>query len=197
MAGIGAVCLFCGSREGRDPAYAKLADDLGALLASRRVTLVYGGGGIGLMGAVADGALEAGGHVIGIIPRFMTEVEWQHPGIANLEVVEDMRERKHRLLTGSDAVVALPGGCGTLEELFEAITLKRLGIYFNPIVLVNTLGFYDGLQQFMHKTIDEKMMNPEHAEMWSLVATPDEVLPRIRATPTWREDARAIASVRG
>ena len=159
--------------------------------------MVYGGGGIGLMGAVADGALEAGGHVIGIIPRFMTEVEWQHPGIANLEIVEDMRERKHRLLTGSDAVVALPGGCGTLEELFEAITLKRLGIYFNPIVLVNTNGFYDDLQRFLLKTIDEKMMNREHAEMWSLVDSPDEVLPRIRATPTWREDARAIASVKG
>ena len=101
------------------------------------------------MGALANGALEAGGDVVGVIPRFMTEVEWQHPGVANLEVVEDMRERKHRLLTGSDAVVALPGGCGTLEELFEAMTLKRLALYFNPIVLLDTNGFYKPLDAFL------------------------------------------------
>jgi uncharacterized protein (TIGR00730 family) len=191
------ICVYAASSAHCAPAYHEAARRLGFLLAKANCSVVYGGGGTGLMGAVADGALEAGGHVIGIIPRFMTEVEWQHPGIANLEIVEDMRERKHRLLTGSDAVVALPGGCGTLEELFEAITLKRLGIYFNPIVLVNTHGFYDDLQRFLLKTIDEKMMNREHAEMWSLVDAPDDVLPRIRATPAWREDARAIASVRG
>ncbi len=191
------ICVYAASSAHCAPAFHEAARRLGRLLAQADCSVVYGGGGIGLMGAVADGALEAGGHVVGIIPRFMTEVEWQHPGIANLEVVEDMRERKHRLLTGSDAVVALPGGCGTLEELFEAITLKRLGIYFNPIVLVNTNGFYDDLQRFMLKTIHEKMMNREHAEMWSLVDFPDEVLPRIRATPTWREDARALASVKG
>lgn len=190
------ICVYAASSAHCAPHYHDAARRLGRLLAEARCTVVYGGGGIGLMGAVADGALEAGGHVVGIIPRFMTEVEWQHPGIANLEVVEDMRERKHRLLTGSDAVVALPGGCGTLEELFEAITLKRLGIYFNPIVLVNTDGFYDGLQSFLLKTIDEKMMNREHADMWSLVDSPDDVLARIRATPRWREDARAIASVK-
>jgi uncharacterized protein (TIGR00730 family) len=191
------ICVYAASSAHCAPQYHDAARTLGRLLAQAHCTVVYGGGGIGLMGAVADGALEAGGHVIGIIPRFMTEVEWQHPGIANLEVVEDMRERKHRLLTGSDAVVALPGGCGTLEELFEAITLKRLGIYFNPIVLVNTDGFYDGLQSFLLKTIDEKMMNREHADMWSLVDSPDDVLARIRATPRWREDARQMASVKG
>jgi uncharacterized protein (TIGR00730 family) len=134
--------------------------------------------------------------VIGIIPRFMTEVEWQHPGLASLEIVEDMRERKHRLLTDSDAVVALPGGCGTLEELFEALTLKRLGLYFNPIVLVNTNGFYTPLEAFMQRMIDERFMNPGHLEMWKVVATPAEVLPAIRAMPKWREDARNYAVVR-
>ena len=132
------ICVYAASSAHCDAVYQAAARRLGFLLAQAGATIVYGGGGTGLMGAVADGALDAGGHVIGIIPRFMTEVEWQHPGIANLEVVEDMRERKHRLLTGSDAVVALPGGCGTLEELFEAITLKRLALYFNPIVLLNT-----------------------------------------------------------
>jgi uncharacterized protein (TIGR00730 family) len=125
----------------------------------------------------------------------MTEVEWQHPGVANLEIVEDMRERKHRLLTGSDGVIALPGGCGTLEELFEAITLKRLGLYFNPIVLVNLRNFYAPLQAFMQQVIAERFMNEDHAEMWSLVERIDEALPRIRQTPRWREDARAFAAV--
>jgi len=148
------------------------------------------------MGSLANGALTAGGNVIGVIPRFMTEVEWQHPGLASLEVVEDMRERKHRLLTGSDAVVALPGGCGTLEELFEALTLKRLGLYFNPIVLVNTAGFYAPLQSFLERMIEQRFMNPQHLAMWTLVDSPNDVLPAIDAAPEWREDARNYAVVR-
>ena len=190
------VCVYCASSEHCDRAYREAAFRLGQLLAEAQCTVVYGGGALGLMGDVANGALSRGGQVVGIIPRFMTEVEWQHPGLANLEIVEDMRERKHRLLTGSDAVVALPGGCGTLEELFEAITLKRLGLYFNPIVLVNTRGFYDPLQDFMQRVIDERFLNREHGDMWSLVDTPEEVLPRIRATPKWHENARDFAAVR-
>jgi len=190
------VCVYCASSEKCDRAYHDAAKRLGALLADAGCTIVYGGGGAGLMGSLANGALARNGKVIGIIPRFMREVEWQHPGIASLEIVEDMRERKHRLLTGSDAVVALPGGCGTLEELFEAITLKRLGLYFSPIVLLNTRDFYTSLQTFLQHVIGERFMNPEHAAMWSLVNTPEEVLPAIRATPKWREDARDYAVVR-
>ena len=190
------ICVYCASSQMCDPAYHTAATRLGECLAGAGCTIVYGGGAVGLMGSLANGALAHGGKVIGIIPRFMREVEWQHPGIEDLEIVEDMRERKHRLLTGSDAVVALPGGCGTLEELFEAITLKRLGLYFNPIVLLNTGGFYTPLQTFMEKVIDERFMNPEHAAMWSLVQTPEDVLPEIRRTPKWREDARDYAVVR-
>jgi uncharacterized protein (TIGR00730 family) len=190
------ICVYAASSRYCDPVYIDAARELGAMLARENCQIVYGGGAVGLMGALADGALHAGGEVIGIIPRFMTEVEWQHPGVANLEIVEDMRERKHRLLSGSDGVVALPGGCGTLEELFEAITLKRLGIYFNPIVLVNLRDFYAPLQAFMQQVIAERFMNEEHAGMWSLVDRIDEVLPRIRQTPRWREDARAFAAVR-
>src|ERR1700759_2727641 len=184
------VCVYCASSEKVDPSYHTAARRMGMLLARDKCTVVYGGGAVGLMGSLANGALEAGGNVIGIIPRFMTDVEWQHPGLASLEIVEDMRERKHRLLAGSDAVVAMPGGCGTLEEVFEAITLKRLGLYFNPIVFLNTNGFYAPLQTFMKKVIDERFMNAEHEQMWSLVDAPEDVLPRIRATPKWREDAR-------
>lgn len=190
------ICVYCASSQMCDAVYHAAATRLGECLAEAGCTIVYGGGAVGLMGSLANGALSCGGKVVGIIPRFMTDVEWQHPGIENLEVVEDMRERKHRLLTGSDAVVALPGGCGTLEELFEAITLKRLGLYFNPIVLVNIRDFYAPLQAFMDKVIGERFMNPEHAAMWSLVDAPEDVLPRIRATQKWREDARDYAVVR-
>lgn len=190
------VCVYCASSERVDPLYRDAAFQLGTSLAEAGASVVYGGGRSGLMGAVADGALSKGGEVIGVIPRFMIEVEWQHPGLANLEIVEDMRERKHRLLTGSDAVVALPGGSGTLEELFEAITLKRLALYFNPIVLLNTRGFYTPLQAFMRNVVAERFMNPEHIDMWSLVDSVDEVLPRIRATPRWHDDALRFAAVR-
>jgi len=190
------VCVYCASSEMCDRTYHDAAVRLGELLAQAGCTVVYGGGAVGLMGSLANGALSKGGKVIGVIPRFMTEVEWQHSGLADLEVVEDMRERKHRLLTDSDAVVALPGGCGTLEELFEAITLKRLGLYFSPIVLLNTKDFYTPLQAFMQRVIGERFMNPEHAAMWSLVNTPEEVLPRIRATEKWPADAREYAVVR-
>ena len=190
------ICVYAASSPQAAPAYHAAARTLGAGFASEGCSIVYGGGSQGLMGALADGALSKGGEVIGILPKFMADLEWGHPGLTHLDLVEDMRERKHKLLTGSDAVVALPGGCGTLEELFEAITLKRLGLYFNPIVLLNTDGFYDGLQAFLQHVIEHKFLNPGHAEMWTLVDRPEDVLPTIRATPAWREDARDYAIVR-
>jgi len=190
------ICVYAASSQQTDSAYRDAAYTLGHGLATAGCSVVYGGGSAGSMGAIANGALAAGGEVIGILPRFMADLEWGHPGLTHLELVEDMRERKHKLLADSDAVVALPGGCGTLEELFEAITLKRLGLYFNPIVLLNTKDFYTPLLRFMDQVIGEKFMNPEHAAMWSLVDEPDQVLPRIRATPKWREDARDYAVVR-
>lgn len=190
------ICVYCASSQHCDPQFHAAARNLGRILAEAGCTVVYGGGGIGSMGALADGALAAGGEVVGIIPRFMTEVEWQHPGVARLEVVEDMRERKHRLLTGSDAVIALPGGCGTLEELFEAITLKRLGLYFNPILLVNTKNFYTPLMRFMDDVVRERFLNPEHARMYQLVDSENDVLDAIRNTPAWPKDARSFAAVK-
>jgi len=190
------ICVYCASSQECDPHYHAAAFRLGALLAESGCVVVYGGGSAGSMGAVANGALSVGGEVIGIIPKFMADLEWGHPGLTRLELVEDMRERKHRLLTDSDAVIALPGGCGTLEELFEALTLKRLGLYFNPIILLNTRGFYTPLQGFMESVITEQFMNTEHLAMWSLVNEPEDVLPAIKATPRWRDDARDIAVVR-
>lgn len=190
------VCVYCASSPHADPAYRKAATDLGGLLAGAGCTIVYGGGGTGSMAALADGALAADGQVIGVIPRFMIEVEWQHPGVANMEIVEDMRERKHRLLSGSDAVVALPGGSGTLEELFEALTLKRLALYAGPIILLNTLGFYTPLQRFMEQVIEARFMTADHGKLWTLVDQPDEVLPAIRAIPPWTDRSRAPGIVR-
>ncbi len=190
------ICVYAASSDHCDPLYHAAAFRLGQLLGEAGCTVVYGGGSAGSMGAVANGALSVGGEVIGILPKFMADLEWGHGGITRMELVEDMRERKHRLLAGSDAVVALPGGCGTLEELFEAITLKRLGLYFNPILLLDTAGFYAPLDAFMQQVIDARFMNPEHASMWSRVASPEDVLPRIAETPAWRSDARDVAIVR-
>jgi uncharacterized protein (TIGR00730 family) len=190
------ICIYAASSPQAAPVYMDAARSLGETLAGNGCTIVYGGGSQGLMGALADGALSRGGEVIGILPKFMADLEWGHPGLTHLDLVEDMRERKHKLLTGSDAVVALPGGCGTLEELFEAITLKRLGLYFNPILLLDTAGFYGPLQTFLQQVIEQKFLNPEHAQMWSLVREPEDVLPAIKSTPPWREDARNYAIVR-
>ncbi len=190
------ICVYCASSNQADPRYREAAFRLGELLAGEGHTIVYGGGSAGSMGALADGALSKDGEVIGILPRFRADLEWGHPGLTHLEMVDDMRERKHRLLTGSDAVVALPGGCGTLEELFEAITLKRLGLYCNPIVLLDTLAYWQPLDAFLHQVIEQRFMNPEHAKMWSRVPKPEAVLPAIHAAPKWDADARARAVVR-
>src|SRR6187549_1114018 len=157
------ICVYAASSDHAPPEYTQAAHALGRELALGGCTVVYGGGSRGSMGAVANGALEAGGEVVGILPRFMADLEWGHPGLTRLELVEDMRERKHRLLTDSDAVVALPGGCGTLEELFEAITLKRLGLYFNPIVLLDTRRYWGPLLRFLdEQVIGERFLNPQH-----------------------------------
>jgi hypothetical protein len=147
------------------------------------------------MGALAEGALSEGGKVTGVIPDFMKQLEWAHGNLSELVVVDDIRTRKHLMLSDSDAVVALPGGSGTLEELFEAITLKRLGIYFRPIILVNTKRFFDPLIAVLQRCIDERFMDQRHAEMWTLVPRPEDVVPAILNAPQWDRDARKFAAV--
>lgn len=190
------VCVYCASSPACAEVHHAAARELGRTLAEAGCTTVYGGGASGLMGALADGALAAGGEVVGVIPRFMVEVEWQHPGVGDMQVVEDMRERKLRLLAGADAVVALPGGTGTLEELFEAITLKRLALYFNPIVLLSVEGFYAPLERFLESLVEQRFINPEHRGLWTSVERVGDVLPAIRAAPRWSPDARDYAAVR-
>jgi uncharacterized protein (TIGR00730 family) len=147
------------------------------------------------MGALADGALSKGGRVVGILPRFMADLEWGHAGLTELQLVEDMRTRKHLMLTRSQAAIALPGGSGTLEELMEAITLKRLGLYLGPIVLINTRGYFRSLIELLAHAVEERFMDPRHLEMWQVVAQPEEVPGALEAAPQWTPDARRFASV--
>ncbi|HKD54680.1 MAG TPA: TIGR00730 family Rossman fold protein [Steroidobacteraceae bacterium] len=190
-----AVCVYCASSRIAHPDYRAAARRLGEVLARENVGIVYGGGAVGSMGALADGALSAGGRVIGILPRFMADLEWGHKGLTDLQLVEDLRTRKHMMLTLSQAAIALPGGSGTFEELLEAITLKRLGLYLNPIILVNTRGFFSPLLQMLEHAVQERFMDPRHLQMWQVVDTPEEVPAALASAPAWSADARSFASV--
>src|SRR5271155_495829 len=173
---VQSVCVYCASSRQCDCAYHDAASELGQHLARNNVTIVYGGGLVGSMGALANAALAHGGKVIGILPQFMHELEGGHTSLTELRVVNDIHERKRLMIAEVDAVIALPGGCGTLEELFEAITWKRLGLFGGPIVLVNTLGFYSPCVSFLESCIERRFMDDRHRKMWSLVERPEEVL---------------------
>jgi len=190
-----AVCVYCASSRSSHPDYRAAAHRLGAVLAGAGIGIVYGGGAAGSMGALADGALERGGRVVGILPRFMADLEWGHHGLTELELVEDLRVRKHLMLTRSDAAIALPGGSGTLEELLEAITLKRLGLYLNPIVLVNTRGFFAPLLALLESAVTERFMDRRHLDMWQVVAEPEDVPGALARAPAWAAEARSFAAV--
>ncbi len=191
-----AVCVYCASSEESDAIYLDSARRVGEILAENSIVTIYGGGAIGSMGRLADGVLAKGGKVVGVIPRFMQELEWDHKGLTELQVVENIRERKHIMLTGSDAAIALPGGSGTLEELLEAISLKRLGIYLNPIVMVNVRGFFDPLLALLHRCIEERFMDACHAAMWQVANGPEDVLSAIRSSSVWKHDARRFATLK-
>lgn len=190
------VCVYCASSQGCDAEFHDAARRLGGLLAAAGCAVVYGGGRAGCMGALAEGALAAGGRVVGVIPKFMVDLEWGNDDLSELHVVEDMRTRKHEMLTRASAVVALAGGTGTLEELFEAITLKRLGLFLGPIVIVNTRGYYDPLLAQLSAAIADRFMDPRHGAMWTVVARPEDVLPAIESAGAWGADSRDFAVVR-
>ena len=190
------VCVYCASSQLCDELYHEVAHRLGGLLASGGWTVVYGGGRSGSMGALAEGALAAGGRVVGVIPRFMQDLEWGHNDLSELHVVEDMRTRKHEMLTRASAVIALAGGTGTLEELLEAMTLKRLGLFLGPIVLVNTQGYYEPLLAQLASAIEGRFMDNRHGGLWSVVAEPEAVLHAIETAPEWSSANRDFAVVR-
>ena len=189
------VCVYCASSSSCDPVFHRAAARLGEVLARNGRTIVYGGSRNGSMGALANGALGAGGHVIGVLPRFLKDLEVSHDGLTELHVVEDMRTRKHLMLSRSGAVVALPGGCGTFEELLEAITLKRLGVYLGPIVIVNTRNYFAPLLALLESAVRERFMDERHLAMWQVVDEPEDVIAALRAAPAWSAAARSFAAL--
>ncbi len=186
------VCVYCASSSELAPKYFEAAARMGDLLAAENIRLIYGGGSTGLMGKVADHVLAGGGEVIGVIPEFMHSIELGHKGV-QLQVVPDMHTRKRRFFEGTEALITLPGGCGTFEELLEAITWKRLGLLTCPIIIVNVDGYYHPMIEMLNRSVNEKFMNPKHLDMWTVVSNPDEVLDAIYNAPPWSNDYSKVA----
>lgn len=173
------ICVFCGSSMGIRPAYEQVARQLGESIARRGMGLVYGGAHIGLMGAVADAALEAGGEVIGVIPESLVRKEIAHRGLGDLRIVGSMHERKALMAELSDAFVALPGGVGTFEEFFEVVTWALLGIHRNPCALLNIEGYYDSLLSLVENAISEQFLHPRHRGLILSETDPERLLDRL------------------
>ena len=190
------VCVFSGSSPGADLAYRAAATDLGHRLAERGLELVYGGAHVGLMGTVADAAMEGGGRVIGVIPQPLVDREVAHPGLSDLRVVDSMHERKALMAELSDAFVALHGGVGTLEELFEVYTWNQLGLHAKPLGLLNVRGYFDGLAGFLDHATAERFVTPQHRAMLLVSEDLDELLDGLAdweapAQPKWIDRAQS------
>jgi uncharacterized protein (TIGR00730 family) len=189
------ICVFAASSSRIDNEYGEDTVKLGSLLAKAGMEVVYGGGGIGLMGKLADAVLANGGKITGVIPSFMKKEGWGHPGLSELIITSDMSERKKRMFAMADAVVALPGGIGTLEELTEAITLKQLSLFDGPVIILNTLGYYNSLFDFIDNMIDKNFMRLEHKGIWEIVNTPEEVIITLNKKERGNEEWRKIAKI--
>jgi uncharacterized protein (TIGR00730 family) len=173
------VVVYCASSPRIPEVYLEATRSLAGHLVGAGLEIIFGGGATGLMGTLADAALERGGKVLGVMPNFMKEVEWDHKGVQNFHFTDTMHERKQRFLDLADGIITLPGGCGTWEELLEALTLKRLGILKAPIVILNTNGYYQPLLDLMHRSVEEGFMEPQHSRLWTVADTPAEVLPAL------------------
>lgn len=189
------ICVFASSSSRIDKEYAAAAASLGLLLARAKMDVVYGGGGIGLMGRLADAVLENGGKITGVIPSFMKDEGWDHNAVNEMIITSNMGERKKRMFEMADAVVALPGGVGTLEELTEAMTLKQLGLYKGPIIILNTLNFYKSFIDFMEHMVSGNFLRYEHKGMWEIAATAEDVIAILGEKDEWHHDPRSIAKI--
>lgn len=173
------ICVFCGSNPGRRPEYAHAARALGELLAARGLTLVYGGGNVGVMGTLADAVIYNGGRVIGVIPEALMKRELAHGGLAELFITRTMHERKALMAELADGFIALPGGLGTFEEFLEILTWAQLGIHAKPCGLLNVAGYYDPLMAFLDRAVEELFVKPEHHAMLLLDAEPEGLLQKM------------------
>ena len=189
------VCVYSASSTKIAPVYFAMAEELGRLLAINDINLINGAGSIGLMAATSNAALEAGGTVTGVIPHFMVEQGWHHNGLTQLIETETMHERKQLMADLSDGVIALPGGCGTMEELMEIITWKQLGLYLKPIVILNIDGFYDPLLEMLQRAIEKNFMREEHKNIWQVATSPQEAIDLIYSTPWWDKNVRKFAAI--
>lgn len=189
------VAVYCSSSNKVRTSYMNAAEQLGRILAEADIRLVYGDGGIGLMAAVAKGALDAGGEVLGVIPQFMVDQGWNNPRSSQTIITQTMHERKATICEVSDAMVALPGGIGTFEELLECLTWKQLGLHSCPVVILNTDGYFNRLIDCLDYMVEEQMMRPIHRKMFSVVNTPEEVLPALLSAEEWDPNTRRLASI--
>ncbi len=190
---ISRVCVFCASSSQCDPFYLNQASILGKQLIQSGYSIVYGGGSTGLMGALADAAMAEQGTVLGVIPGFMVDVEWGHEGITELRRVDDMHERLKHMKQESDAFIVLPGGCGTLDELFQVLTWKRLSLHTGPVIIVNARGFFDPTIAQLQRCVNERFMNDQHAHMWDVVSDAKDVVDALKNTTPWDSDAIRFA----
>lgn len=190
------IAVYCASSSKIDSRYFTDAGRLAHALVDYGAEVVYGGGAVGLMGRIADTVIERGGTITGVMPHFMNNLEWAHPGLTDIIFVETMHERKYKMLENTDGLIALPGGTGTLEELLEAITWKRLGLYTKPIIILNTNNYYDPLKEMLERCIRENFMNDKHREMWRFVNDPDAVIDALKNAPVWNSQAIEFAVVR-
>jgi uncharacterized protein (TIGR00730 family) len=179
------LCVFCASSSRIDEVYFKAAQQLADVCTANSIHVMYGGGVTGLMGTMADRILEKKGKITGIIPDFMRALEWAHLEVTEMIVVDDMRERKKRMIENVDAIVALPGGVGTLEELLEVITLKQLGRISKPIIIINTNGFYNTFLHFLEEVIAKGFMHAQNREIWAVIDHPAQLLEAYGHTQEW------------
>lgn len=179
------VSVFCASSNKVDKIYFDAALKLGLTLAEHGIAANYGGGGVGLMGKLADTMMEAGGSIRGIIPQFMVDQGWNHPFVKDMFIVKDMHERKKRLTENIDAFIALPGGVGTLEELLEMMTHKQLGQVLAPIIIINTNQFFDPFLEMLRKMVEEQFMREIHQDIWQVIEDPEDVVKAIEHSPVW------------
>ena len=189
------VTIFASSSSRIDKEYAADASSLGSLLATASIDVVFGGGGIGLMGKLADAVLKNGGRITGIIPSFMKDEGWDHFAVSKMIITADMAERKKQMFAMANAIVALPGGVGTLEELTEAMTLKQLGLYRGPIIILNTLNFYKSFIEFLEHMVSGHFLRSEHKGMWEIASTVEEVMVLLSEHEDWHQDPRSIARI--
>lgn len=189
------ACIYCASSDKIAEKYHDGARKITEQLSKAGYQIIYGGGAKGLMGTIANRAIELKTNIIGVIPEFMKAVEWDHPLVENMEVVNDMHERKQRFLIDTDVVIALPGGCGTFEELLEAITLKRLNQIKMPIIIYNQDGFYNGLLALMQRSIEDRFMSDIHGEIWKVITDPEELISAISTATSWEDYSINSASV--